>query len=74
MTSKFTYFQSAFFTCNFPFQATSESTLRGRAHITQSRIGGEGVSPNDYIITYGGSSEMITVLHRGGPPNDYVIT
>ena len=33
-----------------------------------------GVSPNDYSITQGGSSQMITVLHRGGPENDYGIT
>ena len=28
-----------------------------------------------YVITdRGGSLQMITVLHGGGPPNDYIIT
>ena len=31
-----------------------------------------GVSPNDYGITLA-SSQIITVLHRGGPANDYGI-
>ena len=35
---------------------------------------GAGVSPNDYSIAEGGSSQMITILHKGGPPNDYSIT
>ena len=54
----------------------------------KSRIGWGGVSPNDYSITKGwsgkwlqyvlhggrGSSQMITILHKGGLANDYGIT
>ena len=32
---------------------------------------GGGLSPNDYSITQGVSSQMITILHRGGLVNDH---
>ena len=62
-------------------ESAKRKTKRGDIHkgsctyyVITDRGGGRGVSPNDYSITEGGSSQMITVLLRGGPPNDYDIT